>query len=308
MFDYPHLEVLLAVEREANLEHAAKSLDVTKSALSQTLGILDYRMGAVTLDRKPMRPTQFGARLCRHHEQVALLEQKFFIDHQDLFDVGTPQPVQLRVAVSDNALASWLTDIICGADAGWADFQLDIDLMGPADIQRALAEQRLCGAVFGESEQHQGFTVHPLGTHRFHAVAAPDFVGQHFEDTVSVKSVAAAPCLTYGVDDGLFGKWLNLAFGSVSHIAPHILPSSHGIANACVDGTAWGLCSSLLIEKQLASGALVELVPAASLSEPLYWHAADHVADAVAPLTAALTSALKFCGPDPAGEGSSGCG
>ena len=88
MFDYPHLEVLLAVEREGSLERAAKSLNVTKSALSQTLGTLDYRMGAVTLDRKPMHPTRFGSRLCRHLEQIALLERNFFANHQDLFEIA----------------------------------------------------------------------------------------------------------------------------------------------------------------------------------------------------------------------------
>lgn len=292
MFDYPHLEVLLAVEREGSLERAAKSLNVTKSALSQTLGTLDYRMGAVTLDRKPMHPTRFGSRLCRHLEQIALLERNFFANHQDLFEIAEANPVSLRVAASDDALVSWVIDIFSDVAPSRMNVQLDIELMPSSEISPSLAKQKFCGAIFGDVEAQHSFIAHPLGNHSVHAVAAPGFIARHFEGDVSADKLETAPFLSYAQNDDLLDEWLGKAFGTVFGIDGHILPSAHGIANACADGTAWGLCSSLLIGEQLASGELVELVPGSALFQPLFWHIADHIAEAMTPITEALASAL----------------
>jgi len=52
MFDYAHLEALLAVEREGTFEGAARFLGITASAVSQRVKLLEERIGAVVINRQ----------------------------------------------------------------------------------------------------------------------------------------------------------------------------------------------------------------------------------------------------------------
>lgn len=61
MFDYAHLEALLAVEREGSFEGAVRALGVTSSAVSQRIRLLEERIGAIVINRQsPIKPTVFG--------------------------------------------------------------------------------------------------------------------------------------------------------------------------------------------------------------------------------------------------------
>lgn len=291
MFDYPHLKVLLAVEREGSLERAAKSQMVTKSALSQTLGLLEQRLGAVVLDRVPMQPTVFGARLCRHYEQVSLLEQSFFARHAHLFDVGVPPRILLNVGVSDDALATWFTDVVTETEDLGNTALFDIELMTKAHAAKAMTEHRLSCAISTSGKPAAGFEVHSLGSHTIRAVASPDFVENHLPDGPTCDAVKAAPLVRYGADDHWPEHWFRRVFNERAVLPSHHIPSAYGHANACLDGTAWALCSDVVIKKHLESGALVELSPGSEFSIDIYWHIGAHVADTLRPITAALRSA-----------------
>lgn len=285
MFDYPYLEVLRTVEREGNLERAAKSQSVTKSALSQTLATLDYRMGAVTLDRKRMRPTRFGVKLCRHLEHVALLERGFFADHRDLFNVSGAESVTLRIGVPDDAIASWLTEVVCRVRPPNQALLFDIEVMNGKSAKRAMTENRLCGAVTTCCEAQLGFRTNALGNHVMRAVAAPDFVGRHFKRGVDSKRLSRATLIQYAPDDPWATRWLESVQFEGELPAPHVLPSAYGIANACLAGAGWAMCSSLLVADHLQSGELVDLIPGSGIAESLAWHVSDPVAKAVQPVT-----------------------
>jgi LysR family transcriptional regulator, chromosome initiation inhibitor len=76
MLDYPSLLALAAVVREGSFERAARALSVTTSALSQRVKSLEDRLGSVLVVRgRPCAATEIGRLLCRHVEQVAMLEQ-----------------------------------------------------------------------------------------------------------------------------------------------------------------------------------------------------------------------------------------
>ena len=50
-FDYPLLEALAAVAREGTFEAAARSLNITQSAVSQRVKLLEEKAGAVLIVR-----------------------------------------------------------------------------------------------------------------------------------------------------------------------------------------------------------------------------------------------------------------
>src|SRR3712207_7302741 len=75
MLDYALLSALAAVVRTGSFEAAARHLNVTPSAVSQRIKLLEERIGAILVGRgQPCVATEAGRRLCQHVEQVALLE------------------------------------------------------------------------------------------------------------------------------------------------------------------------------------------------------------------------------------------
>src|ERR1700737_863086 len=75
MLDYALLDALAAVIRHGSFDRAASELNVTPSAVSQRVKLLEERIGSVLVKRgQPCVATASGALLCRHTEQVRLLE------------------------------------------------------------------------------------------------------------------------------------------------------------------------------------------------------------------------------------------
>src|ERR1700693_3040279 len=76
MLDYASLAAVSTVVREGSFERAARALNVTASATSQRVKQLEERLGCVLIVRgQPCRATETGRLLCRHVEQVGMLEQ-----------------------------------------------------------------------------------------------------------------------------------------------------------------------------------------------------------------------------------------
>ena len=77
MLDYASLAAVAAVVREGSFERAARALNVTPSAISQRVKQLEERLGCVLIVRgQPCTATGTGRLLCRHVEQVGMLEQE----------------------------------------------------------------------------------------------------------------------------------------------------------------------------------------------------------------------------------------
>src|SRR3954451_14667902 len=100
MLDYASLAALSAVVQEGSFERAAKVLSVTPSAISQRIKLLEERLGAVLGVRgQPCTATDTGRLLCRHIEQVGMLEQDLRAALPALAQPRSPgERVTLRVA------------------------------------------------------------------------------------------------------------------------------------------------------------------------------------------------------------------
>ena len=113
MFDYAHLEALLAVEREGSFEGAARSLGVTSSAVSQRIKLLEERIGAVVINRQaPIKPTHVGIELCRHAELVSILEDKIISTNDCLPVLEEHRKPVIKIVVNDDSLSSWFMDVL----------------------------------------------------------------------------------------------------------------------------------------------------------------------------------------------------
>ncbi|MFV3131360.1 LysR family transcriptional regulator ArgP [Niveispirillum sp. KHB5.9] len=284
MLDYSLLEALAAVIRTGGFDRAARQLNVTPSAISQRVKLLEERMGVVLVIRgQPCTATPAGLRLCQHAEQVALLESEL----SSALPGPAPARVPLRIAVNADSLATWFVAAMAALPDSLFDLVLD-DQDHSADWLR---KGEVLAAVTAGGGTVPGCDSHPLGVLRYVATASPGFMRRHFPAGVDAGSLAAAPCLTFNAKDGLQAAWRAQALGPAgAALSPptHWLPSSQAFIDAALAGIGWGMNPVLLAAPHLAAGRLVPLLPDTELDVPLVWQRSRMASATLSDLTRAV--------------------
>lgn len=275
MLDYALIEAVSAVLREGSFERAARALGVTPSAVSQRVKLIEERMGAALIVRgQPCAPTEAGARLCRHAEQVAMLEADLRHALPAVAGLGgsTDRPV-LPIAVNADSLATWFVDVIADAATDGAPL-LDVSIDDQDHTAEWLQRGRVLAAVTSTGTALPGCRSRRLGALRYRATASPAFVRGWFAHGVTARTLAAAPCLVFDRKDRLQHRWAARVARRPVELAAHRLPSAHAFVAAALAGVGWGMNPEPLVAAHLKAGRLVELVPDAPLDVPLHWQAA----------------------------------
>ncbi len=270
-FEYPLLEALSAVVREGTFEAAARHLNITQSAVSQRVKLLEERTGAVLIVRgRPCVPTEYGQQLCLHLDQVKLLEHDLRKNLSGVENPNSELAATIRVAVNRDSLATWFPEVIKRAGR---ELNLHFDLI--PDDQEYTAERLRSGealaAVTAEANPLQGCRRFPLGAIEYLAVARPDFCERHFRDGISPATIAETTYLVFDRKDMLPQQWVINAFGATALLNGHRLPSFSGYLACCLNGAGWGMMPRFSVESYLKRGALMELLPGISVIVPLFW-------------------------------------
>ena len=299
MLDYALLSALAAVVRTGSFERAAQQLNVTPSAISQRVKLLEERIGAVLVVRgQPCMPTEAGLRLCQHVEQVALLETSL---HGSLPGLRPEaHPVTLRIAVNADSLATWFVPAMAETEGFLFDLVLD-DQDYSADWLR---RGEVVAAVTSHGKPIQGCNCHPLGALRYIATASPPFMERWFADGFNEQTAAQAPCLVFNRKDQLQTLWLRQAFRTPPRPPIHWLPSSQAFVDAALSGLGWGMNPAVLVEDHFRARRLVPLRASQPLDVPLFWQQSRIVGPLLTDMTqAVLKSARALLAPMPASEG-----
>ena len=137
MLDYALLDALGAVVRLGSFDRAARELNVTPSAVSQRVKLLEERVGSVLVKRgQPCIATPPGALLCRHIERVQRLETELGGQFPTLPGMLAESWPTFRVAVNDDSVGTWFIDAISGF---CAEREMLLDLV--IDDQEYTAQQ-----------------------------------------------------------------------------------------------------------------------------------------------------------------------
>ncbi|MTH78529.1 LysR family transcriptional regulator ArgP [Paracoccus aestuariivivens] len=293
MFDYPAARAVFLVVQTGSFDGAAQALGVTPSAVSQRVRGLEERMGVVLVERgTPCTATDEGAWLCRHMEQVGMLERGLMDHFPRMQDQGAATPVTLHLATNADSLETWFLSAVARV-ARESGYLLHISVDDEQHTADWLRRGRVIAAVTALGKPVQGCQMKALGRLRYHAVASPDFIRRHFPDGVTPAALKAAPALTFNQKDRLQQNWVQQQFGRSIAFPTHWLPSTNGFVTAALAGMGWCLNPPQLIAGHLASGQLVELIPDAVLDVPLFWQTNRLAADSLAPLTRAILSRSK---------------
>ena len=269
MFDYKLLSALAAVVEQGGFERAAQLLGLSQSAVSQRIKLLEARVGQPVLVRAmPPAPTEIGRRLLNHVQQVRLLERDLQGQVPALDDGGLPE--RLRIALNADSLATWWARALgdfC------AEHRLLLDLVvedQDVGLKRMRAGE-VAACVCAAERPVAGARSLPLGAMRYRALASPAFIARHFPQGMQPARLARVPAIVFGPDDLLQHRYL-AQLGVEGGFAHHLCPSSEGFVRLTEAGFGWGLVPELQVQRELACGALVEIIPDLPLDVPLYWH------------------------------------
>lgn len=282
MHDPAHLEALSAVLRTGSFEGAAAALNVTPSAVSQRIRALEERVGtAVVIRAQPCLPTPAGARLARHAEDMALLEQALAADLGQ--EAGRPH---VRIAVNADSLATWFLPALAGVAGLLYDIVIDDQDHSAGLLRRGEVQ----AAVTAHGAPIAGCDAHRLGRLRYIATASPAFAARWFAAGVTAETLAEAPALTFDRKDRLQADWAREKAGRPVALPTHRMASSQAFVDAALLGLGWGMNPEPLVAAEIAAGRLVAL-SSGTLDTELHWQVARLAARPLAPLTTAVRRA-----------------
>jgi LysR family transcriptional regulator (chromosome initiation inhibitor) len=272
MLDYASMSAVAVVVREGSFERAARALNVTPSAVSQRVKQLEERVGGVLIVRgQPCTATEMGRLICRHVEQVGMLEHELRGALPRLSPAeATDERVTIRVAVNADSMGTWFLQ----AMAKFMETDnalLDVAIDDQEHTQEWLRTGDVLAAVTSDPQPVQGCESIPLGKLKYCAVASPKFTSRFFPDGVTATALAAAPSLRFDRKDQLQARWVRSVCRRDVDIPSHWMASTQAFTDASVAGIAWGMNPQAMVATHLRDGTLVELVPEKQLSVPLFW-------------------------------------
>jgi LysR family transcriptional regulator (chromosome initiation inhibitor) len=294
MIDYGGLRAVGAVVRTGSFEKAAKLLHVTPSAVSQRVKALEDRLGFFLVQRgTPCIATEKGEWLCRHLEQVGLLERALLQRLPGLApDDGPSSRVTLHAAVNADSLVTWFLEAAAQYTRK-TGVLLDLTVDDEGRTADWLAHGRVVAAVTSRERPIAGCRRIPLGALRYLANASPGFTRQYFPSGLTEGAFAQAPVLTFNRHDALQSGWMKTVLGRELDCPTHCLPSTQACLDACLAGIGWCMNPVLLAQSHVDAGRLVDLLPGRPLDVPLYWQVNRLAADLIAPLTQAVGAAAR---------------
>jgi LysR family transcriptional regulator (chromosome initiation inhibitor) len=293
MFDYKLLDALWAVIREGSFEGASARLNVSPSAISQRIKLLENRARKILIIRsKPCEATEAGYVLFAHMEQVKLLE----IGMQEEFNTGESTannaPPVLRIGVSGDSMNTWFNRVIiefCATENVLFHIVRD-DREYTVD---ALKKGEVIATVIPRDRAVEGLKSLPLGRLEYSAVVSPELYTQFFDKGITPAALTSMRAIAFDEKDSLPSLWMEHTFGKRIVVESHRVPSFTGYIEACRSGIGWGIAPSLALAPLIKSGELIELQPNSRISSDLIWQYSTISSNIIDKLTKKVAEVAK---------------
>lgn len=269
MLDYKLIEALAAVIQEGGFERAAKALNITQSAVSQRIKLLEEQVGQILLARTtPPRTTPPGKRLLKHYLQVEHLEQ----DLQESLSPSTERPfTTIAVGINADSLATWFLEAIAPLLLE-ERVVLDIRTDDQDQTHRMLKDGEVVGCISTQAQALQGCHSVHLGRMTYGLFATPAFAKRWFPRGVTPAAVVQTPALIFNRKDRLHARLFQRAFKEVPDPIPtHYIPSSEKFADFIAMGLGYGMLPPQQSEPFVRSGQIIDLMPKHKVPVELYW-------------------------------------
>lgn len=292
MFDYKLIEALAAVFNEGGFDKAARSLNLTQSAISQRVKLLEEQAGQVLLVRStPPGVTHAGRRMLRHYLKVKKLEDDLLVD---FVSADEKSFTSLAIGVNADSLATWFPGAV-GDFIGQEKVTLDIRADDQEQTHRLLKDGEVVGCISDRRQPLQGCRVVYLGKMNYRLFATPAFVKKWFPEGFSLKDVLKAPALIFNRKDDLHNKLFSQVLGAIPARMPaHYVPSSEKFAHFIESGFGYGMLPDQQGRPLEKTGRILDLAPGCSVAVKLYWHCWNLESRLLTKLTRTLVNSAKL--------------
>ncbi|MFK5927138.1 MAG: LysR family transcriptional regulator ArgP [Desulfuromusa sp.] len=270
MIDYKLLEALAMVVHEGGFEKAASILNLTQSAISQRVRLLEERTGKILLSRtSPPQPTDAGQQLIKHYLQVRLLEDGL---EKELSAADDSRPIRLPMGINADSLASWFLPAI-GALLKEGKILIDMHVDDQEQTHKLLRDGVVVGCISDTAAPMQGCKVEFLGSMTYRLLARPDFISRWLPNGLTVAAAEYAPAVIYNRKDMLHIKILQDVLGiPVKPKSVHYVPSNEQFMQMISSGYAYGMAPDWQSNALREAGNVVEVHERAQKSVKHYWH------------------------------------
>mgnify|MGYP001108089900 CR=1 FL=1 len=268
--DYKLLRALHTVIIEGSFEKAAAKLNITQSAVSQRIKQLEQQFAEpVLLRNHPMSLTPLGATLLTHFQQVNQLESDLLTE---LFPNDNKGPLTVAIALNADSVAGWFIPAVAPLLKP-LNLELDLQITDESLTQERLKNGEVYAAVSSQSKTSSGYRVRPLGTLKYFLGATPAFIDKHFTNGVTEESLRKAPTMDFNQYDQLQSNFLQANFGiSRGEYPCHRIRSVEAMTQMVLHDCCYALLPEFLVETELASGTIINILPQNTFDHHLYWH------------------------------------
>jgi len=267
MFDRQQLETFAVVVELRNFGAAARTLNVTRGAVSQRVIALEETLGTPLLVREGNVPTPAGEALLRHIRALKLMEA----DTLGQLKPGTSGRTRIAIAVNADSLATWFEPVACAIARN--DCLLELIVDDQDFTLPVLTRGEAIGCVSTASRAPIGFVADAVGAMKYECVSTPSFSSAHFSQGLNLHDILGAPAVLFNRKDGIHAGFIERLLGfPISGYAAHYFPSPVALLTALRAGVGYGLVPSLQVQPLLDSGELIALAPKDNVFVNLYWH------------------------------------
>lgn len=270
--DYKLLKALAAVLDAGGFEKAAQRLNLTQSAVSQRIRLLEDQIGAILLTRtSPPVATEAGSRILAHYRKVHHLESELFSD--PILGVQSDVNRTLSIGVNADSLATWLIDTLAPLINEFGAL-LDLHVDDQEHTLHLLRQGSVLACITTSEPPLQGCKVEPLGFCPYCLVATPNFAGHHFPHPNALpKNISQIPTVFFNRKDDLTRRFFNeVLHTEVTFEKVHYIPSSEKYLDMIYKGGCYGVVPLHQISDILQSNQVIECFPEQRLYLPLFFH------------------------------------
>lgn len=258
------------VVREGGFEKAASMMNLTQSAVSQRVRLLEERVGKILLSRtSPPRPTDAGQKLIKHYLQVRLLEDGL------AEEVPSPEhktPVRLPLGINADSLSSWFMPAV-GDLLADGRMLIDLHVDDQEQTHKLLRDGVVVGCISDLASPMQGCRVDFLGAMKYRLLARPEFITRWFPEGLTVAAVENAPAVMFTRNDMLHYKILRRVLGdAVTVKAIHYVPAIDKFTQMISSGYAYGMVPDWQSQILRSTGEVIEVDEKAHDAVNHYWH------------------------------------
>jgi LysR family transcriptional regulator (chromosome initiation inhibitor) len=270
MIDYKLLEAIAMVVQEGGFEKAATLMNLTQSAVSQRVRLLEERAGKILLSRtSPPQPTDAGQKLIKHYLQVRLLEDSL---EEGISDSDDSNPVRLSLGINADSLSSWFLPAI-GDLLGDGKILIDMHVDDQEQTHKLLRGGVVVGCISDLASPMQGCKVDFLGAMKYRLLARPEFISKWFPEGLTVSAAENAPAVMFTRKDMLHYKILQRVLDEAIKVkAIHYVPSNDQFMKMISLGYAYGMVPDWQSKTLRSKGEVVEVHERAHDSVKHYWH------------------------------------